>query len=787
VLDFPGAQNLSASDLVKASSMFFQIVNEKFSYKNSALADASSRFLQEIWNEAQVTGRKDAESLNEIAYRHLYGEGGKAKPAPRSEAAKTLLENGLALISKDENLFSSDFNDKLSKIAIFRDSEYTKWEGQTHPLLIVFAHYALEGADLTNIRPSYDPLKGNFLSFEIRGSKKNPSGQSSSPREILYSWTSRFAQEKITGTGLDQYSHGSGWRMAIILNDSVISAPPLKSALKDSAMIEGSFTQREINQLTSDLKAGSLTFTPHILSEKNVSPELGKAERMQGIIATILALLAVIVTMVAYYRFSGVVASVAVLVNLLIMWATLQNIQATLSLAGIAGIILTVGMAVDANVLVFERIREEFAVTSKIAPSIATGYSKAFSAIFDSNITTIIAALILLNFDSGPIKGFALTLIIGIASSFFTALFMTRYYFNYWLKNPAHKELKMMQLIKSASFDFLKQAKYAIAISVLIIAVGGTVFYVQRNAILGMDFTGGFALNLELKEQKGADFRALAEKALVAGGASLQDIQVRELNTPHNLRLLLGLSMEQKGKPFYNLPLEVENRGSFAFEKNPRISWVVQSLQKHKLELSPSCQKTLDKSWTSMSGQMSDAMRSNALIGLAIALVAMLIYIAYRFEFKYAAAAFISLVHDILLSLGTIALLNYFKAPIQIDLNTIAAIMTIIGYSLNDTIIIFDRIREELKFKHSLKLKEVINHALNITLSRTTLTSFTTFIVLLVLALFGGATLFGFAMVMIMGVVYGTLSSLFIAAPCMLFFHNLEEKRSQKKRKELQG
>ena len=784
ILDFPGAQNLSASELIKASSMFFHIVNEKFSYKNSTLADSSSRFLQEVWNEALVTGQKDIESINQIAYHHLYGEENKQKPEPRSEAARTLLDNGLNLASKEENLFDTSFNNSLSKIAILRDSDHSKWENQTHPLLIIFSHHALEGTNLTNVSPSYDPTKGNFLRFDVKGSQTAKNKKSFDPRAGLYSWTSHYAQEKITGTELDQYSSGSGWRMAIVLNDSVISSPPLKSAIRSGAVIEGSFTQREISQLTSDLKAGSLSFTPHILSEKNVSPELGKAERTQGILATFIALAVVIIAMISYYRFAGIIASIAVIVNLLIMWATLQNLQATLSLAGIAGIILTVGMAVDANVLVFERIREEFALSRKIGPSIFAGYRKAFSAILDSNITTIIAALILLNFDSGPIKGFAVTLIIGIISSVFTALFMTRYYFSRWIQNPKNTELKMNNLIKSSNFNFLSKAKYAITFSLIVIAIGCSLLYTQRNTILGMDFTGGFALNAELVEKKNVtDYRSLTEKALLNQGTKLQDMQIRELNSPNNLRLLFGISMEQKGKPFFNLPLEngVQN-SQFDFEKNPRISWIVDSLKAKGLELTDRSKETISKSWSAMSGQMSDAMRSNAVIGLLIALLAIIIYITYRFEFKYAFSAFLCLVHDIFISLGSIAILTYFKVPMQIDLNTIAAIMTIVGYSLNDTIIIFDRIREELKVQSKMSLKEIVNHSLNITLSRTTITSLTTFLVLLMLAIFGGATLFGFAMVMIMGVVYGTLSSIFIAAPLMLFFHRLTEKKLNKRK-----
>ena len=260
---------------------------------------------------------------------------------------------------------SSTFNDSISKLAIFRGDNYADWQGQTHPLLVVMKNYALEGANLTDVHASYDPTRGNFLAFNVKGSQTLSDRQKINPRNDLYNWTAPFSKEKVQGTPLDKFSRGEGWRMAVILNGSIVNTAIVSSPLRDNVSISGSFTQREANRLEADLKAGSLSFAPHILSEKNVSPELGLKDRAMGILATILALALVIFIMVGYYRFAGIIASVAVLVNLLIIWATLVNISATVTLAGIAGIILTVGMAVDANVLVFERIREEFAVFRK--------------------------------------------------------------------------------------------------------------------------------------------------------------------------------------------------------------------------------------------------------------------------------------------------------------------------------------------------------------------------------------------------------------------------------------
>lgn len=771
-LDFPGSQALSGAQLVRASTMYFHVVNEQFSPYHAALAEPVNRFLQEIWNEAEVTGKTDIKSINEIAYRNLYGEN-PDKPTPRSISARTLFESGLRLAHPDLTSRSQEIDTSLSKIAIYREAER---HGSAHPLLIIFNNYVLEGSQVDNIRASYDPSKGNFLSFEVQKSASNRLGQTISPSANLHAWTSLYSESKIAGTPLENFSRGKGWRMAVVLNDSVISCPALHEPIRDSASINGSFSQREVSQLATDLKMGSLTFTPHILSEKNVSPELGKADRSKGIMATCVALLLVIGSMVLYYRFAGLVASVAVFFNILIMWAVLQNLNATLSLAGIAGLILTVGMAVDANVLVFERFKEEFAAKGRLAAAMAEGYKKAFSAILDSNVTTIIAALILLNFDAGPIKAFAVTLIIGIASSMFSALFMTKFYFTSWSEKTKKTSLSMANWIKSSHFNFLRYSKFSFGVAAMICLIGGYLAAQQRSTLLGMDFTGGFSLHLELMPDGEKNYAARTEKALLNSGLSPQDFQVREQSPSHHLRLLLSACLDQPGKVFAGMPLEKDlARPEYPFQKNPRIEWIVSSLASEGLKISSPA--TLHSNWSTMSGQMSDSMRSQALIGLLIAFVCIFLYITFRFEYKFAAAAILCLLHDVLITLGLMGILHTLGVPLQIDLNTIAALMTIIGYSLNDTIIVFDRIREDMENKNPKHLPSIVNQALNSTLSRTSITSGTTLLVLIALVALGGASIFSFSLVMLIGVVFGTLSSWFIASPLMLYFHKREIKK----------
>lgn len=779
LLDFPGSQNLSAADLVQASAMYFHIVNEKFGVANPALASTVNQFLQNVWNEAVVTNRKDMASINEIAWNHLGGDTGGAEFLPRNDYAKLLYEQGLRLANPKEQSMNSSFNDTLSSIAILRGDDPLEWGRQSHPLLIVFHNFALEGSSLENVTPGYDSSQGNILSFGVKktyeGSQER--GGQGSPREDLFTWTSQFAQDKIVGTIKEVYSGGKGWRMAVILNGTVITSPNLSAEIKDGGLISGRFSQREVNQLAADLKAGSLSFTPKILSEENVSPELGKEERFKGMLASSVAIILVVAAMVAYYHFAGIVASCAVLLNVFIMWGVLQNLGAALTLPGIAGIVLTIGMAVDANVLVFERIREEFAQSGRIGSAIQAGYRKAFSAIIDSNLTTIIAALILIQFDSGPIKGFAVTLIIGIISSMFTALFMTRYFFAGWVRHPENKELSMARFLKETHFDFLAQSKKAFIISILLMVIGLGFFVKEKKTLFGMDFTGGYSLTVDLVEKANQpNYRLEAMNAFLDHGATRTDLEVRELSHPYQLRIQFGTSMDEQGHPFYQMPDLNPAEGKYAFEyqKNPRLNWVVESLKSNQLDVQSLQLSTLQNHWTTMSGQFSDAMRNNALFGLGAALLCILLYITVRFEFKFAIGAVAGLVHDVAITLGILAFLRAIGLSVQIDLQVIGAIMTIIGYSLNDTIIVFDRIREDAKILRRMKFRDVVNHALNVTLSRTIMTSGTTLIVLLTLVLLGGHSIFAFSLVMTIGVLVGTLSSLFIASPVMLYFHDRE-------------
>lgn len=778
ILEFPGSQGLSATELVKASAMYFHIVNEAFNPETPDVGDAVNKFLQEVWNEAVVTNRKEIDSINEIAWRQMGGDlDSGSSGRPRSEIAQQLYDAGLRLAGPGTEK-SNRFDDSLSMVARIRGDDYSEWRGQTHPLMIVFNNFALEGSSLENVQVGYDQNDGNILVFGVRRSYDKRSG---SPREDFSRWTTEFAQDRIAGTAKEKASRGGGWRMAVILNDEVVTWPSLKAALKDGGTISGRFTQREIASLAADLKAGSLSFTPRVLSEYNISPELGQEERTAGIRAALFGLSLVIAFMIYTYRFAGFVATCAVVLNLFIMWAVLQNLDAALSLPGIAALVLTIGMSVDANVLVFERTREELAVTGKIASALQAGYRKAFSAIVDSNLTTIIAALILIQFDSGPIKGFATTLIIGIVSSMFTSLFATRFYFSGWAQTAKDKTLTMVRLIGDTNFDFLRWARFAIIASLIFIVAGMGLLYEQRATMFGMDFTGGYSISMDLEETEGRNYRSEAIQALLSAGLEQSEFLVQELSRPSQLRVQLGISLEEEERPFYGMPKELEDQQfTHEYQRNPRLVWIVNALAAKDLRVEEWQLDRLDNNWSEMSGQLSDAMRNNAIIALTCALAAILIYITFRFEFKYGIGAVIALAHDVLVTLAAMAALHALGWPVQIDLQVVGAIMTIIGYSLNDTIIVFDRVREDVRVLKKLTFPEIVNHALNVTLSRTVMTSGTTLMVLVALVLFGGASIFTFSLVMTIGVLFGTLSSLFISAPIMLYFHNREVEKQEK-------
>lgn len=755
VLDFPSSQNMKASELIEAAKMRFHVVNETFSSANINLSQEVHTFLNEVIGEVQqkTTGQLTMENLTDTAaYLLGYGENGVSLPA-RTAAAKKLKEKGLKVLPISQYQPDSLLETENSLVLPQRSSEPNS---RLQSPLIVFANHALSGKDLETVKGNYDPEHGHTLGFSVSSSPSNKSDETTNPQEVFATWTKHFSTSGIRKTPYESTTQGRGWRMAVALNGEIVSAPTLSTELRDQAMIHGSFSEREVQHLVSDLKAGALSFTPKILSEENISPELGAKDRSSGLYAALFGFALVVVLMSGYYGFAGRVASCAVFFNLLLTWAILQYLGAALTLSGIAALVLTVGMSVDANVLIFERMREELAKNVSLKGAIKAGYSRAYSAIIDSNLTTILAALILIQFDSGPIKGFAITLIVGVGSSMFTALFMTKTFFESWSQKSG-RELNLHRwLPEKIHFDFFKWQKPVSILWALFTLSGLFLIYEQRATVLGMDFTGGYSIEMTFSEQAqpGQDRRESVRAALEKAGIEGSFIEMREFEGSARMKLQLHGAVDQS--VFQKMDLSPSGTAQ-------RIAFVKKALESEGLLLEETIDELETKS-SSVSGQFSSLMRQNALTAIAVALVAILIYLAARFEWRFALSAVAGLGCDVLATLSAIGWLRLMGMPIKLDLQAIGAIMTIIGYALNDTIIIFDRIRESGSCHLGSRPARTINKALCETLSRTLMTSGTTLVALISLNVLGGQGLLSFSMIMTTGILVGTFCSLFITS-----------------------
>ncbi len=526
-----------------------------------------------------------------------------------------------------------------------------------------------------------------------------------------------------------------GKRLAILLDGKVKSAPVIKERIPSGqAVITGRFSLQEARDLAIVLKAGALPAPLVIEEERTVGPLLGKDSIERGIRAIIIGSCAVAVFMILYYLLAGVVAIFALILNILIILGALGYFGATLTLPGIAGIVLTIGMAVDANVLIYERIREELRLGKTLSASIQAGYQKAFLTIFDANLTTLIAALILFQFGTGPIRGFATTLSIGIIASMFTALFVTRIIYDI-LVNRGLSKLPMLSFFpQTPNIPFIKFRKLAYIFSVTIIAIGMFTFVKRGEKNFGIDFTGGVLQEFEFKTTVNTQQIREALKKIGLGDSLIQNI---------------------KGTPRYIIR-------TYKVEPGKVLKAMKDKFGKDNVMLLRS---------ESVGAMVGKDLRKKAFNAITFALIAMCVYIAIRFKFKFAIAAIIALIHDVLVSIGAMSVTHR-----EFSLPVIAALLTIVGYSINDTIVVFDRIRENLRLQKKMKFAELVNISINQTLSRTLLTSLTTLLTVLSLFIFGGEVINPFAFVLLVGIIIGTYSSIFVASPIVVDWTKKEQK-----------
>ncbi|MBA4148535.1 MAG: protein translocase subunit SecD [Verrucomicrobia bacterium] len=527
-----------------------------------------------------------------------------------------------------------------------------------------------------------------------------------------------------------------GRQLAIVLDGELYSAPNINEPIDTGrAQISGNFTRQEAWELANILE-NPLERPVEILEERSVDPSLGKQTIRSGFYAAVGGILIIAIFMLVYYMAGGLVANIALLLNIIVLLGVLCSIDATLTLPGIAGIVLTIGMAVDANVLIFERIREELRTGKSIRGAVTAGYEKAFSTILDANVTTLIASVILINMGTGPVQGFGVTLTIGVAVSMFTALVVTRLMFEWMLSRNLLKSFKMLQLVKDTNINFMKLAKPAFIGSWLLIIVGIGWGFKRGNEAMGIDFAGGDTLTLTFAQKVDEDKLRQAVDELKIGDSLIQ--YQREISTGTE-RLYVTSQFDSADT--------VQQALAQTF---PQADFQRVALDKVQPTIG---QEILEK----------------AVIAVLLSLFGILLYVSLRYEFSFAIGAIVAVVHDVLMALGW-----YFLSGRELNATVVAAVLTVIGFSLNDTIVIFDRIREDLKQGVRGTFVEIINKALNQTLARTVITSGTTFLATMSLYIFGGGAINDFAFLFLVGIIVGTYSSIYIAGALVLWWHKGE-------------
>ncbi len=537
-----------------------------------------------------------------------------------------------------------------------------------------------------------------------------------------------------------------GRQMAIVLDGVLYSAPVIRSEIPNgTGEISGDYDIKEAYQLANVLE-NPLEAPVHIIAEQKVGASVGADAIQSGIRASIYGTIAVAGFMAIYYLFAGVVANVALLSNIVILLGVMCSVGTTLTLPGIAGIVLTVGMAVDANVLIFERIREESAKGKSLRGALAAGYDRAFGTIFDSHVTTLISSIILIFMGTGTIKGFGVALTIGVAASLFTALVVTRLIFDFLLMKGWLTSLPMLHLVRSTSIDFMKLAKPAFILSWTIILVGlGYGIFVRGDKMFGIDFAGGDDLLMSFEQKVESD---KVREALTRAGMVDPMIQYqKDIGTGKELlRVTSAFGTGDK----------VASAITTAF---PQAKYVTKSLDK----VGPTIGKEIQKT---------------AIVASLLSLFGILIYVAFRYEFSFAVGAVVAVLHDVLMTIGAYCLTGLFGHGREFNATMVAAVLTIIGFSINDTIVIFDRIREDLKLGARGSFKDLINQALNQTLSRTIITSGTVFLATTSLYIFGGGAINDFAYTFLVGIITGTYSSIYIASALVLWWHKGERPKT---------
>ena len=592
------------------------------------------------------------------------------------------------------------------------------------------------------------------MSGEVVSDARADIGQTGQP-EVLMNMTPAGSRKwaKMTAANI-------GKQVAMVLDDYVVSAPVVQSEITGGGTsITGSFQIEDTQDLANQLKAGKLPAPTRIVEEAVVGPSLGREAINQGLYSSLAGLIIIMIFMAAYYGRAGIVADIALLFNMFLIMGVLAQFGTALTLPGIAGLILVIGSSVDANVLIFERIREELSHGLSLTDAINKGYSRAFSAIFDSNVTTMLIAVILGFFGTGPVQNFAITLGIGVLTSFLSAVYVSRLIIEWMVKGNENHPMTFTtsisrNLFKNLDFDIVGKRKIAYAFSAFVILLGFTLMYFQGGPNLGVDFKGGRAYVVDFNKDMVAS--SVADKIRPAFQNS--GLEVKQFGSPTRLRITTGYLAEDESTAADTKVAAALNQGLQQYSADaPQI-----------------------KSSSKVGATIADYIKRTSVLSLGLTLLGIFIYVLFRFEkWQYSMAAVVALFHDALLVIAAFPIARALGANYEMDQIFVAAVLTVIGFSMNDTVVIYDRIREYLRENPKLTFAQVVNPALNSTFSRTMITFTTVFLVVLVLYIFGGETLRSFSFAMIIGVIFGTYSSLFIATPIILDTYGKKAERER--------
>jgi SecD/SecF fusion protein len=587
-----------------------------------------------------------------------------------------------------------------------------KREGKPPERLLVKRRPELTGQDIASARPVYEQ-RGYEVSLTL----------TSSGAELF---------RQVTRDNVNQ-------RLAIVLDNEIVSAPNIQTEIPNGqAVISGNFTAESAQSLSSALE--NPLQTPVAIDEtRTVSATLGQDSILRGIAAGLAGLAATLIFVLIYYRIPGIVALIGLAVNGILLFGAMSLFGFVLTLPGIAGVILTIGMAIDANVLIYERLREELENGKSLKTAVETAYKKAFSAIVDSNLTTLLKVAILFWLGSGPVKGFAITLTIGIIASMFSALLVTRNIFGWGIQLGLIKRITMLHLIKSKSFDFLSKWRPALIVSLTLIVVSFGAFAMRGGKMFNIDFTGGDFLLVKSEQQlSDAQIRGELEKIGLGDAVIQQETGQQGNQIAHFISIRAPFGTSEK---MANQLKQAFTGANLTVERAEGVGPV-----------------------------MGSQLATTSLFALGIAIIGILIYVTIRFELSFAVSAILGMIHDLIITLGIFVLTGR-----EFSLVMVGAILTVAGYSINDKIVVFDRIREGLRSGRKGSIQFLMNTSLNETLSRTILTSSVTLICMLSLLIFGGPVLADFAFTNVIGVIVGTYSSIFIAAPIVLWWTNLRK------------